>query len=45
MFVSSVIMYSTLAGVDVTQKLHWSPGEKVGVFKKRRLLHLHLHPS
>ncbi|XP_003973061.2 DNA damage-regulated autophagy modulator protein 2b [Takifugu rubripes] len=28
MFVSSVIMYSTLAGVDVTHKLHWTPGEK-----------------
>lgn len=32
-FVSSVIMYSTLVGVDVTHKLHWTPGEKVGVFQ------------
>lgn len=30
-FVSSVIMYSTLVGVDVTHKLHWTPGERVGV--------------
>lgn len=28
-FVSSVIMYSSLAGVDVTHKLHWIPGETV----------------
>lgn len=28
-FVSSVIMYSSLAGVDVTHKLHWTPGETV----------------
>lgn len=27
MFVSSVIMYSSLPGVDVAHKLHWSPGE------------------
>ncbi|KAG7249318.1 hypothetical protein CRUP_011967, partial [Coryphaenoides rupestris] len=27
MFVSSVVMYSSLPGVDVAQKLHWSPGE------------------
>ncbi|XP_029358163.1 DNA damage-regulated autophagy modulator protein 2b [Echeneis naucrates] len=27
MFVSSVIMYTILAGVDVPQKLHWTPGE------------------
>ncbi|XP_015243519.1 PREDICTED: DNA damage-regulated autophagy modulator protein 2 [Cyprinodon variegatus] len=27
MFVSSVIMYSTLSGVDVPRKLHWIPGE------------------
>lgn len=27
MFVSSVIMYSSLPGVDVAQKLHWTPGE------------------
>ncbi|XP_026161734.1 DNA damage-regulated autophagy modulator protein 2b [Mastacembelus armatus] len=27
MFVSSVIMYSSLPGVDVPNKLHWSPGE------------------
>ncbi|KAL0978088.1 hypothetical protein UPYG_G00165730 [Umbra pygmaea] len=27
MFVSSVIMYSSLPGVDVAQKLHWIPGE------------------
>ncbi|XP_067360657.1 DNA damage-regulated autophagy modulator protein 2-like isoform X2 [Channa argus] len=28
MFVSSVIMYSSLRGVDVPRKLHWVPGEK-----------------
>ncbi|XP_034551275.1 DNA damage-regulated autophagy modulator protein 2b [Notolabrus celidotus] len=28
MFVSSVIMYSILRGVDVPHKLHWIPGEK-----------------
>ncbi|KAF7661933.1 hypothetical protein LDENG_00250330 [Lucifuga dentata] len=27
MFVSSVIMYSSLSGVDVAHKLHWTPGE------------------
>ncbi|XP_041835530.1 DNA damage-regulated autophagy modulator protein 2-like [Melanotaenia boesemani] len=27
MFVSSVIMYSSLSGVDVPHKLHWTPGE------------------
>ncbi|XP_062272144.1 DNA damage-regulated autophagy modulator protein 2b [Scomber scombrus] len=27
MFVSSVIMYSSLPGVDVKNKLHWTPGE------------------
>ncbi|XP_076599560.1 DNA damage-regulated autophagy modulator protein 2b isoform X2 [Chaetodon auriga] len=27
MFVSSVIMYSSLKGVDVPHKLHWIPGE------------------
>ncbi|XP_034020580.1 DNA damage-regulated autophagy modulator protein 2b isoform X2 [Thalassophryne amazonica] len=27
MFVSSVIMYSSLPGVDVPHKLHWTPGE------------------
>uniref|UniRef100_A0A8C7XEW7 DNA-damage regulated autophagy modulator 2b n=1 Tax=Oryzias sinensis TaxID=183150 RepID=A0A8C7XEW7_9TELE len=27
MFVSSVIMYSSLPGVDVPRKLHWTPGE------------------
>ncbi|XP_016391631.1 DNA damage-regulated autophagy modulator protein 2-like [Sinocyclocheilus rhinocerous] len=27
MFVSSVIMYSTLSGTEVNQKLHWTPGE------------------
>ncbi|XP_061731422.1 DNA damage-regulated autophagy modulator protein 2-like [Nerophis ophidion] len=27
MFVSSVVMYSSLPGVDVTHKLHWTPGE------------------
>ncbi|KAM8913733.1 DNA damage-regulated autophagy modulator protein 2b [Spinachia spinachia] len=27
MFVSSVIMYSSLRGVDVPRKLHWIPGE------------------
>uniref|UniRef100_A0A3B5AZ30 DNA damage regulated autophagy modulator 2 n=1 Tax=Stegastes partitus TaxID=144197 RepID=A0A3B5AZ30_9TELE len=27
MFVSSVIMYSVLSGVDVPRKLHWTPGE------------------
>ncbi|KAL3058142.1 hypothetical protein OYC64_010345 [Pagothenia borchgrevinki] len=27
MFVSSVIMYSSLPGVDVAHKLHWTPGE------------------
>ncbi|XP_041639078.1 DNA damage-regulated autophagy modulator protein 2b [Cheilinus undulatus] len=27
MFVSSVIMYTSLRGVDVPQKLHWTPGE------------------
>ncbi|XP_018606238.1 DNA damage-regulated autophagy modulator protein 2b isoform X1 [Scleropages formosus] len=27
MFVSSVIMYSSLVGVDVEKKLHWIPGE------------------
>lgn len=32
-FVSSVIMYSSLVGVDVTHKLHWIPGEKVGAFQ------------
>ena len=28
-FVSSVIMYSSLPGVDVAHKLHWIPGETV----------------
>ncbi|CAL9706605.1 unnamed protein product [Knipowitschia caucasica] len=28
MFVSSVVMYSSLPGVDVAHKLHWIPGEK-----------------
>ncbi|XP_071378387.1 DNA damage-regulated autophagy modulator protein 2 [Centroberyx affinis] len=28
MFVSSVILYDVLPGVDVTSKLHWRPGEK-----------------
>lgn len=28
MFISSVIMYSSLAGVDLPRKLHWIPGEK-----------------
>lgn len=27
MFVSSVVMYSSLPGVDVAHKLHWTPGE------------------
>ncbi|XP_068598644.1 DNA damage-regulated autophagy modulator protein 2-like [Brachionichthys hirsutus] len=27
MFLSSVIMYSSLPGVDVSHKLHWTPGE------------------
>ncbi|XP_051932329.1 DNA damage-regulated autophagy modulator protein 2b [Hippocampus zosterae] len=27
MFVSSVVMYSSLPGVDIARKLHWSPGE------------------
>ncbi|XP_030632841.1 DNA damage-regulated autophagy modulator protein 2b [Chanos chanos] len=27
MFVSSVIMYSSLPGIDVSKKLHWNPGE------------------
>ncbi|XP_044205900.1 DNA damage-regulated autophagy modulator protein 2-like [Thunnus albacares] len=27
MFVSSVIMYTSLRGVDVPHKLHWTPGE------------------
>ncbi|XP_029946836.1 DNA damage-regulated autophagy modulator protein 2-like [Salarias fasciatus] len=27
MFISSVIMYSSLVGVDVVNKLHWTPGE------------------
>uniref|UniRef100_A0A1A8G1K6 DNA-damage regulated autophagy modulator 2 n=1 Tax=Nothobranchius korthausae TaxID=1143690 RepID=A0A1A8G1K6_9TELE len=27
MFVSSVIMYSVLRGIDVPHKLHWTPGE------------------
>ncbi|XP_037107771.1 DNA damage-regulated autophagy modulator protein 2b [Syngnathus acus] len=27
MFVSSVVMYSSLPGVDVARKLHWKPGE------------------
>lgn len=27
MFVSSVIMYWTLSGTEVNQKLHWTPGE------------------
>ncbi|KAF0034745.1 hypothetical protein F2P81_012503 [Scophthalmus maximus] len=27
MFVSSVIMYSSLPGVDVPHKMHWTPGE------------------
>ncbi|XP_049893890.1 DNA damage-regulated autophagy modulator protein 2b [Epinephelus moara] len=27
MFISSVIMYSSLPGVDVPKKLHWIPGE------------------
>ncbi|MBN3303361.1 DRAM2 protein, partial [Amia calva] len=27
MFVSSVIMYSSLPGIDVAKKLHWIPGE------------------
>ncbi|XP_017286929.1 DNA damage-regulated autophagy modulator protein 2 [Kryptolebias marmoratus] len=27
MFVSSVIMYSVLQGIDVPRKLHWNPGE------------------
>ena len=31
-FVSSVIMYSSLPGVDVAHKLHWIPGETVGLF-------------
>lgn len=35
-FVSSVIMYNTLVGVDVTHKLHWTPGERVGVFAPSR---------
>ena len=30
-FISSVIMYSSLRGVDVPHKLHWIPGETVGV--------------
>uniref|UniRef100_A0A4W6CBZ6 DNA-damage regulated autophagy modulator 2b n=1 Tax=Lates calcarifer TaxID=8187 RepID=A0A4W6CBZ6_LATCA len=29
MFISSVIMYSSLPGVDVPHKLHWTPGETV----------------
>ncbi|XP_077384746.1 DNA damage-regulated autophagy modulator protein 2b [Festucalex cinctus] len=28
MFVSSVVMYSSLPGVDVASKLHWTPGEQ-----------------
>uniref|UniRef100_A0A9J7ZLF6 DNA-damage regulated autophagy modulator 2b n=1 Tax=Cyprinus carpio carpio TaxID=630221 RepID=A0A9J7ZLF6_CYPCA len=31
MFVSSVIMYWTLSGTEVNQKLHWTPGELVSV--------------
>ncbi|KAG9353083.1 hypothetical protein JZ751_017659 [Albula glossodonta] len=31
MFVSSVIMYSSLPGVEVEKKLHWIPGETVRV--------------
>ncbi|XP_026881211.1 DNA damage-regulated autophagy modulator protein 2b [Electrophorus electricus] len=27
MFISSVIMYSSLPGVEVSKKLHWDPGE------------------
>lgn len=27
MFVSSVVMYSSLPGVDLAHKLHWTPGE------------------
>ncbi|XP_058486591.1 DNA damage-regulated autophagy modulator protein 2b [Solea solea] len=27
MFISSVIMYSSLPGVDVPHKMHWNPGE------------------
>ncbi|XP_073700527.1 DNA damage-regulated autophagy modulator protein 2-like [Garra rufa] len=27
MFVSSVVMYSTLSGTEVNKKLHWTPGE------------------
>ncbi|XP_076857233.1 DNA damage-regulated autophagy modulator protein 2b [Brachyhypopomus gauderio] len=27
MFISSVIMYSSLPGVEVSKKLHWTPGE------------------
>lgn len=27
MFISSVIMYTSLIGVDVPRKLHWTPGE------------------
>ncbi|KAA0711742.1 DNA damage-regulated autophagy modulator protein 2 [Triplophysa tibetana] len=34
MFVSSVIMYSMLPGVEVNKKLHWTPGEPL-------LLHIH----
>lgn len=28
-FISSVIMYTSLIGVDVPRKLHWTPGETV----------------
>lgn len=28
MFVSSVVLYTSLSGVDVVHKLHWTPGEK-----------------
>ncbi|XP_019962746.1 DNA damage-regulated autophagy modulator protein 2b [Paralichthys olivaceus] len=28
MFVSSVILYSSLPGVDLPHKMHWTPGEK-----------------
>lgn len=30
-FVSSVILYSSLPGVEVNKKLHWNPGEPVSL--------------
>lgn len=36
-FVSSVIMYSTLPGVEVNKKLHWTPGEPVSETFRRNV--------